>query len=329
MRILIIGVLWTCMLGAQGQRPPGAHFRQQYEGYVNAVAFSPDGKLVAGGGGPPGGKVVVWDTTQGKKLHTLSTKSEFISRIAFSPDGKTIAAGGEDHVVYLWDTKTGEEIRKLEGHNGFVLGVQFSADGKSLLTSEILGEIRIWDVASGDTRVPIKPAGKVNLFHSEWSKDGKFIVGGGTMKEIFFFDAVSGKAIGFFKGHTSHVTRVRFSPDKKTIATSSLDHTFRLWEITGDPATPPLGAKELHKVEVASDAKDLMFTPDGKHLVVGQGDGICTVWDASSCTKLSSFEAQDGDIRVIDISKDGKLLATGSSDKTLTVWDLNALPKKK
>jgi WD40 repeat protein len=328
MRILTMMVLWACTLGAQEKLPPGAKFRQLTEGFVNALALSPDGKLVAAGGGPPGGKVVVWDMALGKKLHTLSTKAEFIGRIAFSPDGKTIAAGGEDHVVYLWDTKTGEEVRKLEGHNDFVLGLEFSADGKSLLSSEIMGEIRVWDVASGKTRVPIKPAGKVNLFHSEWSKDGKVIVGGGTMKEIFFFDAATGKAIGFFKGHTSHILRVRFSPDKKTIASSSLDHTLRLWEITGDSATPPMGAKELHKVEIPSDAKDLMFTPDGKTLIVGQGDGTCSFWDPSSGTKLSSFEA-GGDIRVVDISKDGKLLATGSSDRTFTVWDLNALMKKK
>ena len=77
-----------------------------------------------------------------------------------------------------------------------------------------------------------------------------------------------------------------------------------------------------------SDAKDLMFTPDGKTLVVGQGDGTCSLWDPGSCTMLSSFEA-GGDIRVLDISKDGKQLVTGSSDRTFTVWDLNALLKKK
>lgn len=79
--------------------------------HMMAIAFSPDGKWIAVGGGP--GFIELWDTQTRKRVTTLegriggSAKCEptatcAVESIAISPDGRWLAAGGDDNTARLW-----------------------------------------------------------------------------------------------------------------------------------------------------------------------------------------------------------------------------------
>ncbi len=119
---------------------------------VMSLAFSPDGKVVAAGGGDNvanGGEVLFWDAQTGVLLRKLTGHTDFVTSITFSPDGKTLASGSKDETVILWDTQTGEPKRTLTGHWGRVSAVAFSPDGKILVSGSSDWTVRLWDVDSG------------------------------------------------------------------------------------------------------------------------------------------------------------------------------------
>ena len=103
---------------------------------VEAVAFAPDGSVIAGLGtgfdGAPFGAVTLWalESGRGRPLIWVSGK---LDAIAFSPDGDTMAtASGDSRAVTLWDIATGQERASLPDHRGPIRSVAFSPDGRLL-----------------------------------------------------------------------------------------------------------------------------------------------------------------------------------------------------
>jgi RNA polymerase sigma factor (sigma-70 family) len=121
---------------------------------VGKLAFSPDGKTLAGAAGAPAesGKIVFWDTETGKLGKSLDTDSQVLRSLAFSPDGKQLAAGSGDGKLRLWDLKT-REAQSLTSASEWTDHLAFSPDGKHLAAFGTVkkdgkrgGEVKLWDV---------------------------------------------------------------------------------------------------------------------------------------------------------------------------------------
>ena len=111
---------------------------------VKSVAFSPDGKTLASGGGD--NVINLWDIGTGKRKMTLVGHTHWVFSLAFSPDGKTLASGSVNSDIRLWDPHTGESKKTLTGHGDWVRSIAFSPDGETLVSGSDDGSVLIWEM---------------------------------------------------------------------------------------------------------------------------------------------------------------------------------------
>src|SRR5262249_42335014 len=138
----------------------------------DAVAFSPDERLLASGSPNPSYLVRVWHVATGQERHTLPGHSWGILDLAFSPDGRTLASASADSSVRLWDPETGAAVKPPPlRHFGPAMGVAFSPDGLYLASAGVDPTLKIWDTATWREWPTLHPTGGINSV--AWSPDGR------------------------------------------------------------------------------------------------------------------------------------------------------------
>ena len=138
-----------------GRRRPAScqHASTGFADRVVALAFSPDSKLLATGGGAPteDGEIKVFDVPTGKLVIDIKNgHSDTVFGVCFSPDGKMLATCGADKFVKVFEVPSGKFIKAFEGHTHHVLDVGWKADGKLLASAGADNVVKVWDYEKGE-----------------------------------------------------------------------------------------------------------------------------------------------------------------------------------
>ena len=343
--------LWDAKTGQPIGQP------MTHDSAVPTVAFSPDGTRIASGSGD--NKIRLWDASTGAASGNLTGHRSAVETVAFSPDGLRLVSGGDDQTVRIWNISSSQP---LLGHEDAVAYAEFSEDGQRIRSGSLDGTVRRWDSATGrpigqplrvadhvrwlipegEDRVlsrgdaglrlwdahtgqpvgepvrvitdPILPAGAWN------SKTGR--IGAQTQPGAIEIRDAELKRLGVPIWPGQPVSYFDFSPDGRTIVTSSVDSTVRLWDVeTGKPVGQPLDSQGL--------ILTIAFSPDGHLLAAGtQGatenaPNALRLWDIRTSQPVGDPVPVDSVVTATVFSPDGRTLATGSADGMIRLWDVD------
>ena len=320
---------------------------------VKAIAFSPDGKLLATSG------TDFWYIWNVEKREQLFRGKTLPYGLAFSPDGKTLATANNDSTVELWDVASGKETRHIDVKNNVIEAIAYSPDGSLLVgggyqslpqTSGLEASFRVWDVATGKER-DMKAVPVTSLEAIALSPDGKVLASGSGEKKIRLWNLAAGQADQPLGDHDSTVIDLAFSADSTLLASTGLQEKVRFWDMTtrreffpdgqqraasgGTPRQKTGPQKNVGPAETMMDALSKLgealsktnfgtpvFSPDGRKMATLEKGNAVALRDVKTWQPTHQLAGHQTEIYTLAFSPDGKLLASGSDDGLTKIWDV-------
>jgi WD40 repeat protein len=325
-------LVWS---GRSGRR---IHTLVEHLGRPTAMAFSPDGTLVASASSDGIGRI--WRTSDWGLHAVLAGHLNALTSIGFSADGEHAVTGGRDGTARVFHADTGSPLFGLVGHRDWVRSARFTGGvGSRVVTSSADGSTRVWDAVFQPELDEFAEVGAAVAFVEF---DGDTLRVGTVDRRIHALDPRTGEATSVepgsirrrratapdgsvatirgrtvilraggrrtvLTGHRDRVTSVAFSGDGGLLATASLDHDVRVWSVaTG---------RQVLLLQHNTAVHDAQFSPDGRWLVTAANRA--GLWDVRTGDLVLRLQGHDGTSTAATFDPSGRRIVTGGIDGTV------------
>ena len=269
-------------------------------GELYAVAYAPDGRLVASAGVE--GVVMLWDSVALTHVATLAGHAAPVHGLAFRPDGRCLASVGPDGALIVWDTATHALVHTWQGESAELSSVCYSPDGQHLLCGSGDGAIYVLDATTYEVVRTLRGhTGRV--WRLRFSPDGTLLASGSADHTIRLWRDLTGPAVATLTGHTGDISSLAFSPDGLQLASGSGDKTIKRWNLADQVCKATIPAAN-------GTIRFLHYSPDARTLLAG-GWWRVDEWDLTSLTRR--LRAPHG-VGAADIRADARLLVRACGD---------------
>ncbi|WP_375757207.1 WD40 repeat domain-containing protein [Corallococcus exercitus] len=287
---------------------------KQIQGSVLALAFTPDGRVLASG--HYDSVVRLWDVERGELLAELKGHTAEVHAVAFSPDGRWLASAGRPGELRVWDWRQGRQHAVIPGHADVVLGLAFSPDGGRLASGGLDKAVRVWNAGTGAEQLRFEHDD--NVIAVAFSPDGGRLLSTSADRSARVWDLTSRKEVHRLAGHEEKVEAGAFSSDGQRLMTAAADRTVRFWDARSGQLTDVL--RSSGSVSVAAI--------DGRFQLLVQGgwDGRVQLIDGTSGALLERLDAHHSFVMSVALSPDGRTFASGGMDGVLTLWRRPEVP---
>jgi WD40 repeat protein len=258
-------------------------FNHHEEAIVDALAFSPDGRLLATALGET---IKIWDVARGTELVTLPNATGSVRLLFFSPDGRILVTGAPGNVIDLW-----------------IVPIDASAILPSI---DVVSANSVWVINEMDFFEPTTDA--------VFSPDGSFVAVSTESGKINYWELAKDGAIVGSPLHTNWIYQLAYSPKGDGLVSVSKDGTVRLW----DRPTSQRGLADRKQGEVSG----LTFFADGGVVATGGQDGTVSIWGLPTMNPLLTINAHSNWVWDVARSPNDAFLASASADRSIKIWKI-------
>ncbi len=279
-------------------------------GAVHAVAFSPDGRMLATASADL--SVRLWDVAKGGLLCSPIRHEKTVRAIAFSPDGRILATASDDGAMRQWDAMTGAVVGTASLHGAAVTGVCFRADGLRIATGSASGAHCLWATATGLAIGEPEAEGAL-IMAIAFSPDGRRLALAGDDGLVRIRETEKGMLVGEMLRHDAPVIALAFSADGQRLVSGCMDGRVRLWDTDGWSKLAEIGCQVKPGC--------LAHSPAGRSIAMASREGTARVWHIEPVRPIGEPMSHTGPIDCLAFNGDGTMIATGSEDGTVRLWD--------
>jgi WD40 repeat protein len=277
---------------------------------LNSVAFNPDGTLVYTGA--ESGEVRAWDVqTRGDTLVSLGSR---VTALAPFASGEFLIASNDSRTGFFsFLSERGAALRRrvwqIDGAEIDALAT--NRDGSRIASASDDRLIRLW-TNDGHLLLTLNGhAGRVTSL--AFSPDGRVLASASADATVRLVGVESGRQTAVLP-HADPVRAVRFNPGGALLATTA-GSAVRLWDAH---------RYQLVRAFPCPASAAVLFSPDGRRVLAGGGDGAIRVWDVRSGKEIGRMTGHQSAVLSLAFSPDGSRLASGSTDETVRIWDANS-----
>lgn len=306
-----------------GSRPSGA------------VAFSPDGTLVAA---DVGSSVFLSRTADGGLVRLFSGHTLEVQSVAFSPDGQTLASASSDATIKLWRVADGTLLQTCTGHGMVIRSVAWSPDGRHVASASFDTTLRLWNALDGQQVWRAQDPTDYRFRTVAFSPDGQWLASGNRDFSVALYNTATGAKTATLTAHAGAVNAIVFSPDETIVASASSGNwepVINFWRVADGsllwrvaPAATTWGAAPfalapdgqtvacltstsggqvelrrardgvlVQRIGANLPVGPIVFSPDGLTLAVGGTDWWITLWRLSDGARVASFLNDSGGVQ--------------------------------
>lgn len=313
---------WRCVFTLPG-----------HSSFVNSLAISPDGKILASGSWDK--TIKIWNLETTELIGTLTGHTDRVNSVAISYDGKMLVSGSSDETIKFWNLHNGDLLCTFPGHSMEVNSVAINPKHQIIAScGGADNTIKLWNLRTGELLRTLKGHSD-NVNAVVFSPDGKILASGSSDATSKVWDVESGKLLRTLSGLNVGVNSVAIAPDGQILASVSNDYTIKLRNLhTGrllrilntnsgrGKGVANLGTNEaLHILKnYVSRGDSVAISGDGLTLASGCDDNTINIWNLQTGELLSTLKGHSGTVYSVAIAPLGKILVSGSADETIKIW---------
>jgi G protein beta subunit-like protein len=197
----------------------------------------------------------------------------------------------EDHTIKIWDLRAPGCQRNYEC-NCPINTVTLHPNQVELISGDQNGNIRVWDLTSNSCSREIVPDGETAIRSITISSDGSKVAAANNTGKCFIWklgekDTSIFDPLQKIEAHNTYILKCLFSPDpNKYVATTSADHTIKLWN-----------AKDFSLAKILIGHQrwvwDCVFSADSSYLVTASSDQVARLWDLNQGETIRTYSGHN------------------------------------